>query len=192
MIDTTLRLLRRQGFKATGMAQIIEESGAPRGSIYHHFPGGKEELALAALRAAGEVVAGKIEAALDGHNGVIPAMRAYIEAYADEIRQSDYERGCPVGNVAMDAAATSPTIRKACEEIFNSWEALIAGGLVHDGFAKGEAGALAEFILSSLEGALILCRARRSTEPLDRVAKRIEAVVSSSKRKHSARGARRR
>jgi len=192
MIATTLRMLRRQGFRATGMAQIIEESGAPRGSIYHHFPGGKEQLAMAALRVAGDVVAAKIRAAVDGQETVILAMREFIADYAAEIRQSDYERGCPVANVAMDAPATSPPIRKVCEEIFSTWEALIAGGLVRDGFGKAEADALAEFILSSLEGALILCRARRSTEPLDRVAERIETVVAPGKRKQRARGARRR
>jgi TetR/AcrR family transcriptional repressor of lmrAB and yxaGH operons len=179
LVEATLRLLRSQGPTATGMNQIVRESRAPRGSIYHHFPGGKEQLVVEALRTAGDAVAGKIRDALDAHADVADALRAYVEAYAEEIRDSDYRRGCPVGNVAMDAAATSPTIRQVCDEIFAGWAALIAGRLEREGRPKGEAAALSDFVLSALEGALILCRARRSTGPMEAVATRIESMLAT-------------
>jgi TetR/AcrR family transcriptional repressor of lmrAB and yxaGH operons len=179
MVDTTLRILRSQGVRATGINQIVRESRSPRGSIYHHFPGGKEQLVLEALRVAGEAVAGKIRGALDAHADVAAALRAYIDGYAEDIRASDYRRGCPVANVAMDAAATSPAIRHACDEIFAGWAAPIARRLEREGRRPKDAAALAEFVISTLEGALILCRARRSTEPLAGVAARLETLLGA-------------
>ena len=186
-VDATLLLLRTQGLTATGLSRIVKDSKAPRGSIYHHFPGGKEELVVEALRTAGAAVAAKIGAALAGHPYAAVALRHYAQDYAEDIRQSGYERGCPVGNAAMDAAATSSTIRTVCDEIFAGWEARIAERLRHEGVARHEADALAELVLSALEGAVILCRARRSTTPLERVADRMGAIIDSAARQPNPR-----
>ncbi len=177
MIGATLRLLRSQGLRATGMNQVVQESGAPRGSIYHHFPNGKRQLVIETLRAAGDAVARKIADALAAHADTAVALRKYVEAYAKEIRESGFQRGCPVGNVAMDAAASDARIRAACDEIFGTWIGLIAKRLESDGSSKKEANSLATFFISSLEGALILCRAQRSVAPLLRVAERLERML---------------
>jgi TetR/AcrR family transcriptional repressor of lmrAB and yxaGH operons len=182
MIETTLRLLRTQGLRATGMNQIVRESQAPRGSIYHHFPGGKEQLVAEALRTAGAAVAARIRAVLDAHRDVKVALRQFIEAYAQELRASDYQQGCPIGNAATDATASSASLRGVCAGVFAEWEQLIAQGLERAGFRGKEARRLAEFTLASIEGALILCRARRSTEPLERVAEQIVASVEAARR----------
>jgi TetR/AcrR family transcriptional repressor of lmrAB and yxaGH operons len=187
MIETTLRLLRTQGLRATGMNQIVLESQAPRGSIYHHFPGGKEQLAAEALRTAGAAIAARIRAALDAHRDPSVALRTFIEEYARELRESDYQRGCPIGNAATDATATSESLRGVCAGVFAEWEQLIAQGLERAGFRGKEARALAEFTLASIEGALILCRARRSTEPLARVAKQIVASLQAAKQQRRRR-----
>jgi AcrR family transcriptional regulator len=180
MIEATLRLLRSQGFRGTGLNQIVQESGAPKGSMYHHFPQGKEQLVIETLRSAGAAVEEKIRDALDGQDDVGKGLRRYLESYAREIRASDFQRGCPVGNVAMDVAASEPNIRAVCKEIFAAWTSLIAKRLVKDGVARAEADSLAEFIVSSLEGALILCRAQRSTKPLQRVAHRVEKILTAA------------
>jgi TetR/AcrR family transcriptional repressor of lmrAB and yxaGH operons len=182
LIETTLRLLRSQGLRATGTNQIIQQSGAPRGSLYHHFPGGKEQLVIEALRAAGEMIGGKIRIALEGQKSATSALRKFVQAYSEEMLQSNYQQGCPIGNAAADAASTSQAIRQVCDEIFASWERLIAQGLERGGFDRKQAGALAEFTLSSIEGALILCRTRRSIQPLERVGQRIESILSTAKR----------
>lgn len=186
MVETTLRILRSKGLRATGMNQIVRESRSPRGSIYHHFPGGKEQLVVEALRTAGAAVAVRIHDALDAHADVPAALRSYIDAYAEDIRASDYRRGCPVANATTDAAATSPAIRQVCDEIFTSWAAPIARRLERDGRTKKEAGALAELVIASLEGALVLCRARRSTEPLAAVAGRLERMLGPGRARRSA------
>lgn len=187
MVETTLRLLRTQGLRATGMSQIVEESQAPRGSIYHHFPGGKEELAAEALRTAGATVAAKIRAVLDAHRDVRGALRKFMAAYAEELRKSDYQQGCPIANAATDATATSASLREVCAGVFAEWERLIAERLERDGFRGKEARARAEFIVASIEGALILCRARRSTEPLERVTEQIVAGLGVAKRRRQPR-----
>jgi TetR/AcrR family transcriptional repressor of lmrAB and yxaGH operons len=187
VVDATLLLLRRQGLAATGMNEIVRDSRAPRGSIYHHFPGGKDELVVEALRAGGAAVATLIRDTLAAHADATVALRAFIAIYVQNIRDSDYQQGCPVGNAAMDVAASSAAIRRVCEEIFAGWVALMAEGLRRDGIRPSEAEALAEFMLSSLEGALILCRAQRSTQPLERVADRMEAIIRTAARRPNRR-----
>jgi len=183
LIETTLGLLRSQGLRATGLNQILKESGAPRGSLYHHFPGGKEQLVIEALRAAGDVIGARIRDAVEGERNAATALRRFTDAYAADMRQSDYQQGCPIGNAATDAAATSPAIRQVCDEVFASWERSIARSLERQGFESKQAAALAEFTLSSIEGALILCRARRSIEPLRRATQHIEVVLSTAQRR---------
>jgi len=90
-VDATLLLLRRQGLAATGMNEIVRDSRAPRGSIYHHFPGGKDELVIEALRAGGAVVAGLIRDTLAAHTDAAAALRAFIAIYVQNIRDSDFQ-----------------------------------------------------------------------------------------------------
>ena len=181
MIDTTARLLWSQGLRATGMNQIVKESKAPRGSIYHHFPEGKEQLAAAALRAAGEVMTANIRAAL-AHRDADTAIRTFVEVYAREMRDSDFHHGCPIATVALEAATTSPAIREVCASVFGAWEDLLAARLTRDGVPRKEARRLAVVILSLLEGAMILCRARRTTQPLRHVAEHASATLAALRR----------
>lgn len=180
MIETTARLLWSQGLRATGMSQIVAESQAPRGSIYFHFPGGKEQLAAEALRSAGAVMTANIREALT-HRNARTAIKKFVESYAREMRESDFRHGCPIATVALEASTTSEPIRAVCAEVFGEWEALLAQRLEQDGFGKKPARKLAAVILSALEGAMILSRSRRSTEPLEHVAEHLAATVSSAK-----------
>lgn len=94
------------------------------------------------------------------------------------MRDSDFHHGCPIATVALEAAATSPKIRQVCADIFGQWEDFLAARLERDGFSKKPARSLAVFMLSSLEGAMILCRARRSTAPLQCVSEKLTALVA--------------
>lgn len=177
VIATTVRLLRRQGLSSTGINRIIRESRSPRGSIYFHFPGGKEELTVEALRSAQRTVVERMQSAMAGRRSTAQALRRVVRDYVEDLRGSGYEFGCPIASVTLDVSAESPRIRTVCAEIFGDWQSRIRQALERDGYARKEADALAEFILSSLEGALILCRARKSSIPLKRVADRILAVL---------------
>jgi TetR/AcrR family transcriptional repressor of lmrAB and yxaGH operons len=190
MIDTTVRLLRTQGLHATGMNQILKESRAPRGSVYHHFPGGKNQLATAALRAAGQTVVRKIESALNGAADIRQALEGYVDLYAEEIQESGFNRGCPVANVAMDASANSEEFREICSDIFTSWQVPIAQRLMREGFNRNDADDFAEFLLAAIEGAVILGRARRTTAPLHRIKQKIALLLAAHSRREARRAMR--
>jgi len=182
VIATTVRLLRRQGLSSTGINRIIRESRSPRGSIYFHFPGGKEELTIEALRSAQRTVAERMQTAMGSGRSVATALQSVVRDYVEDLRRSAYEFGCPVANVALDVSAESPRIRAVCAEIFADWQSRIRQALERDGHPREDADALAEFILSSLEGALMLCRAQKSTRPLLRVAGAIQKILAASAR----------
>ena len=129
MIETTARLLWSQGLRATGISQIVAESRAPRGSIYFHFPAGKEQLAAEALRSAGAVMTANIREALT-HRNSTTAIRKFVQSYAREMQESDFRHGCPIATVALEASTTSPAIREVCARVFGEWEDLLAQRLI--------------------------------------------------------------
>ncbi|MCC7539466.1 MAG: TetR/AcrR family transcriptional regulator [Deltaproteobacteria bacterium] len=178
-IDATAALLWRQGLRATGINQIVEESKSPRGSIYFHFPGGKEELAAAALRSAGAVMTANIRGAL-AHRDVRTAVKRFVLSYAKEMRESDFQHGCPIATVALEAASASPAIREVCAGVFAEWDALLVARLERDGIRGKKARKLGAVILSALEGAMILCRTHRTTEPLEWVAEHLTATLTAA------------
>ncbi len=176
LVETTAALLWRQGLRATGLAQIVEESRAPRGSLYFHFPGGKEELAAEALRVAGAAMTANIREALS-HRTATTAVKRFVDSYAKEMEDSNFHHGCPIATVALEAATTSEPIREVCAGVFAEWEALLTARLETDGWTKRDARKHAAVILSALEGAMVLSRARRSTEPLRWVAEHLVASL---------------
>jgi TetR/AcrR family transcriptional repressor of lmrAB and yxaGH operons len=175
MLDTTARLLWRQGLRATGMEQIVRESRAPRGSIYFHFPKGKEQLAATALQVAGAQMTANITAAL-AHRNTRTALEKFLAVYGEELAASRFLHGDPIATVALEAAATSPALRTVCAGIFTQWERLLADRLRLDGFSPAKARSFAVVILSLLEGAMILCRTHQTTAPLKDVSRHLAAT----------------
>lgn len=177
LIGTAAELLQRQGYHATGLAQIVEESGAPRGSLYFHFPGGKEELAVAALRDAGAYWKTRIEAAVDGAPDLGTAIVAVCKLFADELAASSWELGCPLATVALEASASSEAVRLTCAAHFAGWEESIAARLVANGVDREAALRMAMFVLATIEGALMLARVERSPRPLEVVGEVLRSLV---------------
>ncbi len=165
ILDATVRLLRRQGYAATGIKQIVLEGDAPLGSVYHYFPGGKEQIGAEALARSGERIRRTIERAGDAPD-LPAAINAYFTVNADRLRDSDYERGCPIATVCLETASVNERIRKVCEEVFNSWKTTLAKVLSDAGIPEVDAAPLATFVLSSYEGALTMSRALRDVEPM--------------------------
>lgn len=181
MIETAAELFRRHGYHGTGLNQILAESDAPRGSLYFHFPGGKQELAVSAVDASGRSIGLGIEHLLESTDDVGDAIARVVEFVAADLRTSDWERGCPVGTVAMDATLTSEPVRAICSEILGEWVGFVEHRLVATGWNAKEAREQALLAVSAIEGALLLARAQRSTEPLDAVAHRLRTSMSTSK-----------
>lgn len=165
-VHTTAELLRRQGYAATGLNEIVARSGAPKGSLYFHFPGGKEELAESAIASAGEQLAAAIEAILCSCADVEEAVARLIDALAAGLKASDYRDGCPVATVALETSFDSERLRAASARALDSWEAALRERLLAAGLAAETASRRATLALASIEGALMLARVRRSTAPL--------------------------
>jgi TetR/AcrR family transcriptional repressor of lmrAB and yxaGH operons len=181
MIAATARLLQRQGMAATGLTEVLDAAGAPRGSLYHHFPRGKNQLVAEAVRFSSARIARAIEAATANPGPLPEAIRAFAAFYETSLAGSDFRDGCPVATTALEASALgAPEVEAACAEAFAAWQEVIARRLVRDGYSPDRAEELATFVIASLEGALLLARARRSMQPLQTVASQLAALLSSS------------
>jgi TetR/AcrR family transcriptional repressor of lmrAB and yxaGH operons len=154
-------LFRRQGYAATGLETILAASGAPKGSFYHHFPGGKEDLAVEAVRLGGRQIAERLEhaAAVTATAGAL--VTAAAAAQAADLRESGYELGCPVATVTLELAGRSDEVAGASQSAFDCWAESLAGKLRAAGRTDAEAARLARWAIANLEGALLLARAAR-------------------------------
>jgi TetR/AcrR family transcriptional regulator, lmrAB and yxaGH operons repressor len=182
LIAATSELLQKQGYAGTGLAEILARSGAPRGSLYFHFPGGKEQLACEALEASGDTWKRRIGDVVAGVDDPGEAAAAVCAMLGDALEVSSWELGCPIATVALEAAGSSEAIRKTCAAHFAGWEAIVAERLTAAGFPEALAGAAATIAISSIEGALLLARVYRSREPLDRVAIARRSQLAAFKR----------
>jgi AcrR family transcriptional regulator len=180
MLDAGADLFRRQGYEGTALKEIVGEGGAPWGSLYHFFPGGKQELGVAALRRSGERYRRLIELVFEGAENPSAALRQFFSLSAQALESSDYADGCPVATVALETANTTEALRQVCAEVFGSWLATLARFLSEAGIEAVAAHALALFGLSTFEGAITLSRTIRSTEPLTASGEIVARVVDSA------------
>jgi TetR/AcrR family transcriptional regulator, lmrAB and yxaGH operons repressor len=176
IVDGARTLLRRQGYHGTGLAEIIEVSGAPRGSVYFLFPGGKEEIAAAAVRASATSIPELLDQARQGAT-VEQWVRAVLDHFAQQLSGSGYTEGCPITTTVLDAVPGSPLLTEACRETYDAWQDALVSTLIGYGTPADAAPGLATTLLSCLEGALVLCRARQSTTPLDQIAPHLVTLI---------------
>jgi TetR/AcrR family transcriptional repressor of lmrAB and yxaGH operons len=151
------RLLRDQGYTATGRAQLLAESGVSNGSLYHHFPGGMEELAEAALEASGQAVADALRQALDGAPNAALGVIRFLDIAEGPVGEAAC-LGCPIAPTALESPIISPRLRAAAARCFDQWEGLIAARLRADGWPEDSAAEMASAALALIEGALLLAR----------------------------------
>ncbi|NBE50247.1 TetR/AcrR family transcriptional regulator [Streptomyces boluensis] len=182
VLRTAATLFQTQGYHATGLNQVLAEGGAPKGSLYFHFPGGKEQLASEALTLAGAEMCLLIKTALDAAEKPEAAVDTVLAHLADALTASDFTAGCPVATVALDTAGSSDTIRSACDEVYRSWTDTIAAYLVAHGADADRAATLAVVLLASIEGALLLARTRRDVAPLLAVGAHLRPTLAEALR----------
>lgn len=166
-VATTAKLLQRQGYAATGLSQVLEESGAPKGSFYYHFPGGKEELAVEAVQLADAEMRRLVARQLERTPEPTRAVAALADAFAGWLADSDYTEGCPITTVALEQAGVSSRLLHSCARAFDAWRTLLRDHLVRAGHAPADADRLSSLILCALEGAFVVARATRSREPFE-------------------------
>ncbi len=173
IIETTCNLLELQGYYATGLNQIIKESNGPKGSLYYHFPGGKEELAVEAVRQVGAIVLERIQQNLAQVEDTAESIRSFITNIALNVEHSGFRAGGPITTIALETASTSEALREECQRIYAAWQAAFAEKLRAGSIAQERAADMAMLIIASIEGGVILCRTNRSRVPLERVAQEI-------------------
>jgi TetR/AcrR family transcriptional repressor of lmrAB and yxaGH operons len=172
-IATTCDLLEAQGYHATGLNQIVAESGAPKGSLYYYFPEGKEELTAEAIARTGETLAERIRANLADGADAAGAIRRFIERIADGVEASGYRSGGPLLTVAMETATSSERLNLACRAAYTHLQGAFADRFVADGYGEGQAAQLATFVTAAIEGGTILSRTYHSGDPLRLVARQV-------------------
>ncbi|MEV0374905.1 TetR/AcrR family transcriptional regulator [Streptomyces sp. NPDC050636] len=178
ILRTAADLFQRQGYGATGLTQVLAESGAPKGSLYFHFPQGKEQLAAEAVTLAGTEMGERMAAALAAASGPADAITALGALWAQGLEDSDYRDGCPVATVALEEAGDAGPIHDACQGTYQLWLSGLVEQLRGWGMAEQEAQELADLAMSSLQGALLLARVRRDATVVHSVARRIGAIAA--------------
>jgi AcrR family transcriptional regulator len=165
-VTATQELLRRRGYAASGLGEIVARSGAPKGSLYFHFPGGKQELAVAAMERSAAQLRDAMAAILDSSDDVNEAIGRLVDALADGLARSDFADGCPIATVALETAGESEPMRAAAQAAFDSWLEVLQERLTRAGADAALAEQRALLVLAAIEGGLILARARRDVAPL--------------------------
>ncbi len=179
MIETAATVMRERGVEATSFSEVLARSGAPRGSIYHHFPHGKAQLIEEATAYAGRFTADGIRQAI-AQGDPVGAAHAFIAMWLELLRDSDFSAGCPVVAATLESDR-APGARAKAADAFTSWQELLAEALEpHLQHDRERARSLAMLVVASIEGAVIVSRAVRSTEPLERVAGELEQLLSAT------------
>ena len=166
LVQTSAELFRRQGFAGTGVKQVLEGAGAPFGSLYHFFPGGKQQLAAAALRTGGAYFLGLYLAVSEASPDVGTTVSEFFAGAGDTVVASDFADSCPIATVASEVANTNDDLRLVCAEVFETWLTALVGDLSDAGLADGDARALGLNLLSLIEGAFLMARTLRSGAPM--------------------------
>ncbi len=167
IVDSSAELFRRQGYAATGVKQIVTAAQAPFGSLYHFFPGGKEQLGAEAIRVSGAMYELLIPAVFDPAPDIVTGVRDFFAGAADHLVATDYEDACPIATVALEVSSSSETLRAGVRGGVRELDRRPgAGRYAEAGITPARARELTIAMLAALEGAFVLARALRSTEPL--------------------------
>ncbi|MEP3244685.1 MAG: TetR/AcrR family transcriptional regulator [Sneathiella sp.] len=169
LLETAIRLFRRNGYAASGLNEILKISKAPKGSLYYYFPKGKEELGAASVDAASQTVLKTLEM-LEGET---TTARDFITRYCTLlgkwIEMSGYRDGCPISTILLEMSPASPLITQAGEQAFADWKAVLHRIYLRDGLSDEAAKRRATQLMAAIQGAMLLTRVEQSTEALEAV-----------------------
>jgi AcrR family transcriptional regulator len=183
ILDTTAGLFMRYGYTGTGLKQVVADANAPFGSLYHHFPGGKQELGVEVIHRSGamylELVTGVFDAAPD----IVTGVHDCFTGAAEVLRATDYADACPIETVALEVASTNEPLRAATAEVFESWIEGATARFRAAGIDDAAARALSISVIALLEGAFVLARASRTTEAIDAAGATAAAAVEAALRR---------
>lgn len=179
IVRTTSRLMQRQGYQATGIKQISRDGNVALSSVYHFFPGGKRELACAAVRHAEQEFAEILSETLISREDPGEALIACCKRLAAHLRASDWLDGCPITATALETSGRVPEIQQAVNEAFARWRGLVADKLRHTNIPEEDVLDLAHTVINTLEGAELSAQVSRSEEPLEITGRHLARLINS-------------
>ena len=185
LIDTAALLFRRQGYAATGVNQILETADVKAGSLYHHFPDGKQALAAAVVDSAGGEIERLLRRFLDSDASVADIVDGWIDLLIVQLA-SDQRDGCPIEPIATESVNASPQVREASARSFAGWSAAVAERLRADGWPEGDADQMALAVIALIEGALILSRIEGGDAALTSAKVAARTLLNSAHAAHDA------
>ncbi|MGC0405235.1 AcrR family transcriptional regulator [Streptomyces sp. SAI-126] len=170
-------MISRRGLNATSIREMAKHARAPLGSTYHYFPEGKQQLATEAVRFTGEWTARRLREELTA--GPVAGLRAFLALWRKIVVDSDFRAGCPVLAVSIEEPSSdeTPAALAAAADVFAAWEGLLADSLREHGAEPDQAVQLATLIVAAVEGTVAMCRAKRSTQPLDHTSEQLQALI---------------
>jgi len=178
ILQTTCNLMEKQGCHATGLNEIVRESGSPKGSLYHYFPEGKEQITSEAVLFSGKVTAERIQIGLSGNGSTGKTIHDFVLNIANHMESSGFAAGSPMTAVAIETATKSERINLACREAYSLLETSFSEKLLQDGYSEAKANELGVFITATIEGGIILSRTYHTGDPLRLVAKFLDLLLS--------------
>lgn len=187
-MDATAELFKRQGYNGTGVKQIVADASAPFASLYHFFPGGKEELGAEVIRWSGAMYGLLWLEIVRPEADIAKGVRKFFVGAAEHLAETDYADACPIATVALEVASTSEPLRQATADVFDLWLTGARDDFMQAGITRKKAHELALTFVSLLEGAFILSRAKRTTEPVLVAGKVAEATVRAAMVSRRSRG----
>jgi TetR/AcrR family transcriptional regulator, lmrAB and yxaGH operons repressor len=177
IIKAAVTLFRRRGYSATGLNDIVDESGAPKGSLYHYFPGGKSSIAVAAVEEAGRRAAETVAQLARETRSTGELIKGHARLLAGWMRKSGFRDGCSITTVLLELAPADRAVTQAGREAYASLLAILTERLVTDGFPAKRAERLARLCVSALQGSLIQARVERSGTPIETAADELAAML---------------
>lgn len=177
MLLSAAEVMRERGAAGVTIDEVLTRSGAPRGSVYYHFPDGRNQILTEALRYAGDAITADIDNAAG--RGAMALLRQFVELWERLLADSDFNAGCPVVAAAIGSADDEVRLTAEAGRIFAHWRTALTRAFVADGFADPDADSLAVMSIAALEGAVVLCRSIRSTDPLRKVHDQLEFLVKA-------------
>jgi TetR/AcrR family transcriptional repressor of lmrAB and yxaGH operons len=180
ILETMCELMEAQGYNATGLNQILAESGTPKGSLYYYFPQGKEEMAAEAIARTGKQMAERIRNGLAGVAEPGKAIQAFVERIAQQVEISGFRAGGPLTTVALETVHSSERLNLACREAYRLLQGAFQEKLLAGGYSEARAAQLATFITASIEGGIILSRTNHNGDPLRTVAENLGQFLQAA------------
>jgi AcrR family transcriptional regulator len=179
IVFSAAQLIRREGVTATGLREVVEHAAAPRGSLQHYFPGGKEQLVNEAVDWGGRYAGDRIEKFLAGMRRPSPGrlLAAMVQQWIDDLTANDFQAGCPVAAATVDCADTVESTRRAASAAFATWLTPIAAALLDMGVPPRRTGPVATLMVSALEGAILIARAEHDVRALHAVSRELGPML---------------